>query len=30
MSSRKATIDRKTNETEINVTLELDGEGTSD
>jgi imidazoleglycerol-phosphate dehydratase len=30
MSSRKATIDRKTNETEINVTFELDGEGTSD
>ena len=30
MSSRKATIDRKTNETEINVTLKLDGEGTSD
>lgn len=30
MSSRKATIDRKTNETEINITLKLDGEGTSD
>ena len=30
MSPRKATIDRKTNETEISLTLELDGEGSSD
>ena len=30
MTPRNATIDRKTNETEISVTLELDGEGSSD
>ena len=30
MSPRNATIKRKTNETEINVTLELDGTGSSD
>ncbi len=30
MTPRNATIDRKTNETEISVTLELDGTGTSD
>ena len=30
MTPRAATIDRKTNETEISVTLELDGTGSSD
>ena len=29
MSSRSTTLDRKTNETEINLTLELDGSGSS-